>query len=321
MTSDSSGSDSLTNTPDTIQPRRGLFDWEQFRFGIAALLLSAAVFKIIDMPQILAGDGLLAAMPRLVALAAFEAAVATYLVVGNRLGSWLLTLTTFLIFVTAAVYAMATDQSCDCFGKQLTPEIIVVVDMVVLLCTGLLPPRGVRMAARSLIRQWTIVAVVGGLIAALAGWRYEVLLRQERSRLLLAELLVGNPWPLNGNTDPSLAELSRGKWMILVAREDCVHCRNLVARHFADPETHRIGERTAVFVFGGSDHRWRYQFDRVALDSSGNELPDWPNGEPYVINPAVFVVDDGIVTDASEGAETDEFLDSLLRDRERTDLH
>ena len=39
MTSDSSGSDSLTNTPETIQPSRGLFDWEQFRFGIAALLL------------------------------------------------------------------------------------------------------------------------------------------------------------------------------------------------------------------------------------------------------------------------------------------
>lgn len=284
------------------------------------MLLSAAVFKITDMPQILAGDGLLAAMPRLVAVAAFEAAVAAYLVVGNRIGSWLLTLTIFSIFVTSAVYAMATDQSCDCFGKQLTPEIIVVVDTVVLLFTGILRPHGVRMSVQSLIRQLTIVAVVGGVFAALAGWRYEVLLRQERSRLLLAELLVGNPWPLNGKTDPSLAKLSRGKWMILLARQDCVHCRNLVARHFADPETHRIGERTAVFVFGGGDHRWRYQFDRVTLDSSGDELPEWPDGEPYVINPAVFVVDDGIVVDASEGAETDQFLDSLLRGRERTDL-
>ncbi len=311
-------SDSMSNTAETTQPGREPFDWEQIRFAVAVLLLTAAVVKICNMQHILTGGGLLRTMPRLVAVVAFEAVVATFLIVGNRFWSWLLALTTFSIFVTSAVYAIATDQSCDCFGEQLTPEMMVIADVVVLLLTGILRPRSPHMAVRSLFRQLTIVAVVGGLVAALAGWRYDVLVRNERSRLLLAELLIGRPWPLNEKTDPALAELSSGKWMILIARQDCVHCRNLVARYFANPETHRKGERTAVFVFGGRGDQWRYQFDRVALDSSGAVVPEWPNGEPYVVNPAIFVVDGGIVVDAAEGAATDQFLESLLRAREHS---
>jgi hypothetical protein len=264
------------------------------------------------MAQILTGGGLLGTMPRLAAVTAFEAAAAAWLIVGNRFLAWLLTLTTFAIFVTSAVYAMATDQSCDCFGEQLDPETMVVVDTVVLLLTGCLRPSSWRMSSRTLTRQLTIVAVVGGLVAALAVWRYEGLVRHERSRLLVVDLLVGKSWPLNGQMDSQLSELSSGKWMILIAQQDCGHCRNLVARYFADPETHRPGERTAVFVIGGGDDRWRFQFDRVTLDLSGDALLRWPNGKPYVVNPAVFLVDNGIVVDAAEGAETDQFMDSLL---------
>ena len=285
---------------------------------MAALLLAAAVGKIFNMAQILTGGGLLGTMPRLAAVTAFEAAAATYLIVGNRFLAWLLTLTTFAIFVTSAVYAMATDQSCDCFGEQLDPETMVVVDTVVLLLTGCLRPSSWRMSSRTLIRQLTIVAVVGGLVAALAVWRYEVLVRHERSRLLAADLLVGKSWPLNGQMDSQLSEFSSGKWMILIARQDCGHCRNLVARYFADPETHRPGERTAVFVIGGGDDRWRVQFDRVTLDLSGDALLRWPNGKPYVVNPAVFLVDNGIVVDAAEGAETDQFMGSLLSGPEQS---
>ena len=156
--------------------------------------------------------------------------------------------------------------------------------------------------------------MVGGLVAAMAVSRYEILVRHERSRLLVADVLVGKSWPLNGQMDSQLSELSSGKWMILIAQQDCGHCRNLVARYFADPETHRPGERTAVFVFGGADDRWQFQFDRVTLDLSGDTWLSWPNGKPYVVNPAVFVVDNGIVVDAAEGAETDQFMSSLLSD-------
>ncbi len=308
----------MSKTPDATQPDGRPFGWEHFRFTVAALLLAAAVSKVFNMAQILSGGGLLGTMPRLAAVTAFEAAAAAYLIVGNRFLAWLLTLTTFAIFVTSAVYAMAKDQSCDCFGKQLAPETMVVVDTVVLLLTGCLRPSRWRMSSRTLIRQLTIVAVVGGLVAALSVWRYDVLLRHERSRLLVADLLIGKSWPLTGQVDSRLSELGSGKWMILIAHQDCGHCRNMVARYFADPETHRPDERTAVFVFGGGDDRWRFQFDRVTLDLSGDALLSWPNGKPYVVNPAVFLVDNGIVVDAAEGAETDQFMGSLLSGPEQS---
>ncbi len=308
----------MSNTPDTTQPDGRPFGWEHFRFAVAALLLATAVVKIFNMAQILTGGGLLGTMPRLAAVTAFEAAAAAYLIVGNRFLAWLLTLTTFATFATSTVYAMATDQSCDCFGEQLDPETMVVVDTVVLLLTGCLRPTRWRISSQTLTRHLTIVAVVGGLVAALAVWRYEVLVRHERSRLLVADLLVGKSWPLNGQMDSPLSELSSGKWMILIADQDCGHCRNMVARYFADPETHRPGERTAVFVFGGGDDRWRFQFDRVTFDLSGEALLSWPHGRPYVVNPAVFLVDNGIVVDAAEGTETDQFLGSLLSGPEQS---
>jgi hypothetical protein len=92
----------------------------------------------------------------------------------------------------------------------------------------------------------------------------------------------------------------------------------MVARYFADPETHRPGERTAFFAFGFGDDRWRFQFDRVTFDRSGDALLSWPNGKPYVVNPAVFLVDNGIVVDAAEGEETVQFMGSLLSGHEQS---
>ena len=302
----------MSITTETTQPSRRPFDWEQFRFALAVLLLAAAVVKIRNMPQILTGNGLLGTMPRLVAVVAFEAAVAAFLIVGNRFLSWLLALTTFAIFVTSAIYGIVTDQSCNCFGEQLEPETMVVIDTVVLLLTLCLRPGRRQESSRNRIRQLTTIAVVGGLVAGAAIWRYEVLVTIERSRLLVADLLVGKTWPLNEQIDTRLSPLGSGKWMILIAQQDCGPCRNLVARHFADPETHRPGERTAVFVFGGGNDRWRFQFDRVTLDLSGDALLSWPNGKPYVVNPAVFFLHNSIVVDAAEGEDTDKLLSSLL---------
>lgn len=170
------------------------------------------------------------------------------------------------------------------------------------------------MPSRNLIRHLTTIAVVSGLVAGVAVWRYEVLVKNERSRLLIADLLLGQPWPLTGQMDPQLSELSSGKWMILISQQDCSHCQHMVKRYFVDPNRHRPGERTAVFVFGGDDEPWRFQFDRVTLDLSDKAVFSWTIGQPYVVNPAVFLVDNGIVVDAAEGADTDQFIGSLWSD-------
>ena len=302
----------MSQTPETTQPGGRRFGWEQFRFVVAALLLAAAVSKIVNMAQILTGSCLLNSMPRLVAVTAFEAAAVAYLMVGNRFLSWLLTLGTFAVFVASAVYAMATDRSCGCFGKQLAPETMVIVDSVVLLLTGCLRPGSRGMSSRNLIRQLTLVALMGGLAAGATAWRYEVLIKHERSRMLLADVLVGKPWPLNEQMDPRLSELGSGQWMVLIAHRDCGHCRNMVARYFADPQTHRPGERTAFFAFGYDDDQWRFEFDRVTFELPDDALLSWPHGKPYVVNPAVFLLEDGIVVDAAEGEESVQFMESLM---------
>ncbi len=309
----------MSNSSNTTQHDQRQLSWEQFRFAVAALLLAAAVVKIFNMPQILTGGGLLGTMPRLVAVTAFEAAAAAFLIVGNRFCSWLLTLTTFSIFVASTIYAMMTDQSCDCFGEQIAPETMVVVDVAVLVLTMYLRPRNRRISSQNLTRQLASMAVIGGLVAGTAVWRYEVLVRNESSRLLVVDLLVGKPWPLDGDMHPQLSELSSGKWMILIAQQDCGHCRDMVARYFADPETHRTGERTVVFVFGGGNDQWRFQFDRVTLDLPDDPAFSWTIGQPYVVNPAVFLVDSGIVVDAAEGTDTKEFIGSLWSDSGRSD--
>lgn len=306
----------MNDIPETTQPDSRPFGWESFRFAVAALLMAAAVTKVFNMGQILTGGGLLGTMPRLVAVIAFEAAAAAYLIVGDRFLSWLLTLVTFATFATSTVYAITTNQSCDCFGEQLNPEAMIILDTVVLLFTVFLRPSRWQVSSQNMIRHLTIIAVVGGLVTSLAVWRYDVLLSHERSRLLVADALVEKSWPLNGKMDSRLSELDSGKWMILIADQNCVHCRHMVAQHFTDPATHRLGERTAFFVFGGSDDRWQFEFDRVTFDQSGDNLLSWPHGKPYVINPAVFLLDNGIVIAAAEGTQCEEFLGSLLSDPE-----
>jgi hypothetical protein len=189
---------------------------------------------------------------------------------------------------------------------------MVVIDAVVLLLTLFLRPGTCTASSRSLTRQLAASLVVGGLVATVALGRYDVLMKIERTRLLVADVLVGKTWPLDGTVDPRLAELSSGKWMVLILNEDCSPCRNLVGRFFADPATHRPEERTAIFVFSRDTDHWRFQFDRVELTPPDDALLSWPHGKPSVISPAVFLLDNNIVVDGAEGNETEGFLGSRL---------
>jgi hypothetical protein len=292
------------------------FGWKQFRFAVAALLLTAAVVKIFNVPEIFAGGGLLATKLRLVAVIGFEGAAATFLIIGNRYWSWLLTLTTFAVFVASAMYALATDQACNCFGEQVSPETMVVVDTVVLLLTVCFRPRDRRLTSVSTVRQLTVTVIAGALFATLAAVQYEALLHSEDSRLLLADARIGKPWPLDAQKHPQLKALETGRWMVLIVDRECGPCRNLLTHHFGDPATHPQGERTAIFVFAGRSNPWQFQFDRVALDFSNNDFVSWPDLKPVVASPAVFLVVDGIVVDAAEGKWTDSFIRSALNNNE-----
>ena len=120
---------------------------------------------------------------------------------------------------------------------------------------------------------------------------------------LVAEMMVGKPWPLTESFHPELAATCEGRWLIFILRHDCEHCREMADQHFADPAAHRPDERTAVFVSGRNS--WPFQFDAVTFQPKGDRTVVWEAGEPFVASPAIFVIEDGIVVLAADGQESD----------------
>lgn len=300
--------DSSVSVAETTNSDERRFGWKRFRFVVAAVLLAAAVVKLFTLPEIIAGRGLLATKLRLVSVVGFETAAATFLIVGSRFWSWLLALATFTVFVGAAVYALATDQPCQCFGKRFDPETMVIFDIFVLLLTAFSRPREVEPASRGAAWQLSLAVIAGGAVAAFATIQYDTVLQSEDARLLLWEERMGKPWPLNSHMHPKLSALETGRWMVLIVKRECSHCREMIETHFSDPTAHRPGERTAIFVPVGGGDRWQFQFDRVSFDLSGSDFISWTKGKPIVTNPAVFTLVDGVVKDAADGDKSDFFI-------------
>jgi len=307
------GSDSMDATTKADVRWAG---WKRFRFVVAAVLLTAAVVKIFTIPEIIAGRGLLATQPRLVSVIGFEAAVATFLIIGHRFWSWLLALSTFAIFVGSALYALSTDQACNCFGAMVDPEAMVIVDVAVLLLTAFSRPRDGQLTTDGMFRHLVVAGALGGVLATLAAFQYQALLRNEDSRIMLPEARIGKPWPLTAEMHPKLRALETGRWMVLIVKQDCPHCRDLITELFSDPAAHPPGERTAVFVFTDGNDEWQFQFDRVAHDLSGSDLVRWTQGPPLVSVPVVFAVVDGVVEDAAVGDEADSLIRSALEQKQ-----
>ena len=126
---------------------------------------------------------------------------------------------------------------------------------------------------------------------------------------LLADELIGSPWPIDRTVDAALAPLGSGNWMILVVREDCEHCRELLDHHFPSADRHRENERTAVFIAGRVE--WPFALDQVSLEAPFAGSIAWPVGEPFVASPAVFIVTDGVVSAAADGDESNELVAGL----------
>ncbi len=288
------------------------FGWNQLRYAVAGLLLAAAATKVIDTPRILAGGGLLGTLPRIVFVTAFEAAAAAWIVVGDRFVSWILTLAIFVVFVVSTTWAILTGQSCNCFGDQVDARTMLILDVCVLFLVASFRPVGRRNTSRWLTAHLVIAVAVGGAFAGLSIWNDQTTDRTDPLEFLLAHMLTGKPWPLDEQFHPDLKQLSSGRWLILVVREDCDHCGELMVRYFRDPRTHRPGERTALFVAGSDE--WPFQFDFISFERSGDRFITWPAGEPSVASPAVFVVEDGTVIQAADGDEADRLTESLLRD-------
>ena len=300
----------MTNEPAITAQKKA---WSYLRFGIAALLVVAAGAKILNVGQILSGDGLLSSRSLLLAVIAFEAAVATYLLIGNTVRSWWLTLATFSAFAVSAGYAIATGQDCNCIADGIGPQFMLPLDLTVLALTMWCRPKADPVPQNGNEMEKVVsCVVVAALFVCAAGFRELDVDRDDPLEFLIADTMIHKPWPLNSRLQPELKPLETGRWLVLVIRRDCTHCRELLSNYFSDPGTHRKGERTAVFVTGGVD--WPFQLDHVSLDINGNTQVHWATGEPFVASPAVFLVQDGVVDNASDGNASDAFVRQLFAD-------
>lgn len=290
------------------EKRQGV--WYYLKFAVALLLFAAAGAKVLQIAEILSGDGLLASKPLLLAAIAFEVAIGAYLLEGNPFWSWTLTLATFSIFSLAAGYAMISGTHCNCISVEVGPQVMLSLDIAVLFLAGFFRPSLRYRKKQPSIPRIAICVVAGILVAGVACLHDLSTDRADPIQFLLADEWVDKPWPLGAAFHPLLADLETGRWLVLVVRRDCEHCRQMLDLHFLNPANHREGERTALFVAG--NNRWPFAFDEVSLDTEPDRFIQWPVEEPFVASPAAFVLHDGNVKSAADGTESHAFMEDLM---------
>ncbi len=285
----------MVNSP----PAKAWFYW---RYLVSLILGIAAIAKVVSFIQITSGDGLLASPAMLLTVIGIESTVAVYVVIGEPVFAWMTTIVTFSLLAISAAFALATGQQCNCMGSSVGPGVMLPLDLAILAISIRLRPRvPSRWCARSLVHVAVSILAAGAMVG-LASYRHRTAVHAPALEFLLAKTTIGKPWPLDDRFHPALKQLSSGKWMVLVARVDCDHCRELIQNYFANPRSHRLGERTAVFVANAG--KWQFQFDQITAKLASPAVLTWDRAEPFVASPAIFLLENGVVVDASDGKET-----------------
>lgn len=289
------------------------FTW--FRICVALLLLVAVISKLARFVEIISADGLLSDPWLLRTAIGVEAAVCLFVFLGDAIQVRRLILLVFGSFIAAAGYAVLTDQQCNCIAEFIPAWMMLIVDISVFGLALVVKPEADRHKAVSVLQALAVSAVAGAVFLVIASQRGatpEAPAANEPIEFLLADSLIDQSWPLGDHLHPALKGLESEKWLIVVVRRDCDHCRQLLTQVFADPQRHPPDTRTAVFVSGTNE--WPFQFDHVAVDIEDELRLSWPGGEPFVASPAVFCLNDGHVVQAADGQEADELLKGVFQD-------
>lgn len=286
--------------------------WKLFRLPVALLLLLTAISKTVNAVSITESDGLLSVTLLLLTAILVETFVAIYLIVGSPVYSWRASIILFCTFVGALGYALATGRSCNCISQAISTRSMLCIDILVLVGLYYCRPayKKSKSNTRAEARRAAIAVLVSFLVASVGAYQLQNTDMADPFEFLLADKLLGKRWPLDSRLDPSLRVLESGRWLILVVRQDCDHCRELVSKYFVDPHKTRSNERTAVFIAG--ENVWPFQFDNVSFDVDGFHSVSWPYNEPFVASPAVFVIRNAIVQEASDGNEADRLLKDIF---------
>lgn len=329
--------------------------WSMLRAFLGLFLFLAAGAKSLHLVTILEADGLLSWRPLLLIAITFEAALATYLIIGDAVWAWRLTVPTFVVFALSALIAIATDRNCNCILQSVGPQYMFPLDLLVLMLAVWFRPHAERSVSQSvpapestllslridaspctvdkaissdskasvlpLVKNQPaclgLCATVGVLFAAMALVGEQKIDRTDPLKFLIADMMVDKKWPLDSRFHADLKPLESGQWLVFIARQDCDHCRQLMETQFADAQRHRDAERTVTFI-AGSD-QWPFQLDTVSMHVDPASVISWKAGEPFVASPAVFVLKDGLVTDGRNGDDSDAFVEQLFGEESASD--
>jgi len=280
--------------------------WMIYSISVATLLFVAVAMKAWNTPKILATEGVLSNEWLLTAAIGVEAVIVVLIVGLPPRMARILVVVVFGCFASVASFALLSGKDCNCFGFDLLgawvtlPVDIIVLIAAVFVCTK-----------RNDLRQangFIYIAALATLLAAagigLSQYRITQVKSSERLDFLLADDVIDKPWPIIKSYHPDLAQLGTGRWLILIVRRDCEHCRELIEEQFHDPHRHRPSERTLIFIAGSDE--WFFRFDHISLEP-GLESIQWTEGEPFVASPALFKVAEGVVKFAADSVDNPAF--------------
>ena len=230
-----------------LEFHRRLLRW---LFGL--ILLTAAILKLQDWIEWPRETALTASSLVVPAGAGAEILLALWLFFGLlRRHSLLVATGAFGCFAIVSLWKIAHGiEICGCFGKWHTsPKATYWLDAAAF-CLGLWALRSpwARPASeeKGILRAgWIFRFLLPGILVLSLGF-YEVALVRGRNMAFPSGSWLGASWPPVGAVDVA-ADLSRGRWIVLIYDSSCGHCRSRAADYAEmDQDFQAHGVRTRV---------------------------------------------------------------------------
>ena len=219
--------------------------------GLAFVLLVAPLLKAHQAVTEPASTlGLLGSAPVLICLVWFELLLGCWILAGlyGRVTRWIVVAAFGFFAVAALVLALHGSESCGCFGRvRVNPWYTFAFDtaaaLAVASCPGPAPPpRSMRGSPRRLIVSCALAICLGGsatwAILAHAPQVIDVTgVGQDVGAIVVLEpeTWEGKSFPLIPylDLDVPMARLNEGRWIAVIFRNDCSHCRSVVPELWA----------------------------------------------------------------------------------------
>jgi hypothetical protein len=217
-----------------------------------------------------------------------------------RCGARWAALAAFHVFFTMSLsLALAGEESCGCFGRvPIDPRWTAALDFAAILALwrwspaeqGGWPVGGRNLRLGAILLLFLLVSVPGGIV--LAG-RWPEIEADGTVIVLKPEKWVGRRCPLLPYADIG-DELSQGRWLVVLYRHDCPHCREVVSHYeakaraaAADPAAPRIAF-LAVPPHGAP--LWKFAPSSGCRQGRLTASKEW-----FGATPAVLHLQDGVV--------------------------